>query len=74
VRYAPFCWSLSFLFNKALALQNESPEAGNKLVPYVKRAVFPNFKKCEKNGGFRYRQSMKLDSTTAGFFCPSSAG
>jgi putative transposase len=65
-----FAGACRFIFNKALALQNENPEAGNKLVPYVKRAVFPNFKKCEKNGGFRYRQSMKLEQHNSWIFLP----
>ncbi|MBW9536896.1 helix-turn-helix domain-containing protein, partial [Escherichia coli] len=69
-----FAGACRFVFNRALALQNENHEAGNKYIPYgkmaSKRAAFPRFKKRGQNDAFRYPQGVKLDQENSRIFLP----
>ncbi|MCD4270395.1 transposase [Escherichia coli] len=81
-----FAGACRFVFNRALALQNENHEAGNKYIPYgkmaswlverayknffQKRAAFPRFKKRGQNDAFRYPQGVKLDQENSRIFLP----
>ncbi|PZZ54899.1 helix-turn-helix domain-containing protein, partial [Escherichia coli] len=72
-----FAGACRFVFNRALARQNENHEAGNKYIPYGKMASWlvewknaTEFKKRGQNDAFRYPQGVKLDQENSRIFLP----
>ncbi|MGK2562583.1 RNA-guided endonuclease InsQ/TnpB family protein, partial [Escherichia coli] len=80
-----FAGACRFVFNRALALQNENWLKDSPSQPlqqslkglerayknfFRKRAAFPRFKKRGQNDAFRYPQGVKLDQENSRIFLP----